>query len=234
MKYHYHDHPQNCDPKDYWSQVKRTVDGKPVDEGQIQMIVSAVSDNLALTKRDRLLDLCCGNGALSNLVFANCGGGVGVDISEYLIEIAQRDFQYLPERRYELCSVNDYLRQEPNPEQFTKALCYGAFMFLDEKMSRDFLLQLLHRFPQVKRLFLGNLPDKARMKAFFRPGNYLPGMEDDPTSPIGIWRTEQEFTALAEECGWEARISRMPDTFYAAKYRYDAVLTPMPAHTTAT
>lgn len=229
MKYHYQDHPQTCDPKDYWGQVKRTEGGKPVDAEQIEMIVSAISDGLALDEQDFLLDLCCGNGALSDLIFARCQGGVGVDFSDYLIQIARQDFQRLPERRYELGSVNDYLRSEAHPERFTKALCYGGFMFFDAAMSRDFLLELRRRFPRVDRLFLGNLPDKARMGTFFREGEYQPGIEDDPCSPIGIWRTEQEFSALAAECGWHARFSRMPETFYAAKYRYDAVLTPLAA-----
>lgn len=234
IKYHYEDHPQTCSRTDYWGQVKRTVGGQPVDAGQIQMIVAAVIDGLALDEQDFLLDLCCGNGALSDLIFDHCRGGVGVDFSEYLIKIARQDFQQLPGRSYELGSANDYLREEPRPERFTKALCYGAFMFFDADMSRDCLLQLRHRFPRVNTLFLGNLPDKDRKSAFFREGEYRPGIEDDPSSPIGVWRTEQEFAALAKECGWEAKFRRMPEAFYAAKYRYDAVLTPLADPTPAT
>lgn len=228
MKYYYQNHPQTCDPKDYWGQVKRTVGGKPVDDEQIGMIVSAIAGGLDLVKQDILLDLCCGNGALTDLIFGQCQGGVGVDFSEYLIKIAQQDFQHLPHRSYELASVIDYLHQEENPERFTKALCYGGFMFFDEETSRDCLLQVRRRFPNIKRFFLGNLPDKDRMESFFRGEAYQPGIENDPASPIGIWRTEQELAVIARECGWQIRFHRMPEAFYAANYRYDAVLTPLP------
>lgn len=224
--YYYHAHPETCDPKDYWSQVKRTVDGKPVDDAQIDLIVGAVCAGLHLEVDDFLLDLCCGNGALSDLFFRRCAGGVGVDFSEYLIGIAKQDFQHMPDRSYELCSANDYLEKTANPERFTKALCYGGFMFFDDADARRFLCTLRQRFSAIERLFLGNLPDKERMSSFFREGEYKPGIENDASSPIGIWRSVDEFVTMARECGWQATVSRMPDSFFAARYRYDMILHP--------
>ena len=96
----YKEHPKTCSPDDFWGQVKRTVNGTPVTQDQIDMIVDAVIKQLHLDLEDTLLDLCCGNGALSTLFFKYCKGGLGVDFSEYLISIANRNFALPPDQTY--------------------------------------------------------------------------------------------------------------------------------------
>src|SRR5262249_20650292 len=68
--------------------------------------------------------------------------------------------------------------------------------------------------------------DRAAMGAFFRDQPPPPGSERDPESPLGVWRSEAEVAALAAAGGWRVAFRRMPPTFYAAHYRFDAVLTP--------
>ena len=65
----YKEHPKTCEPDDFWGQVMRTVNGKPVGEEQIQMIIDSVISTLEITESDVLLDLCCGNGALTDRLF---------------------------------------------------------------------------------------------------------------------------------------------------------------------
>ena len=222
----YKHHPKTCARDDFWGQVKRTVNGLPISEDQIGMIVDAVCDGLALNEEDRLLDLCCGNGALTDRLFARCAGGLGVDYSEYLIDVAQEYFSRPPERIYRLNDAVAYLRMESDPAAFTKAACYGSFQYLAPDQAHEFLATLRRRFTGIRRLFIGNIPDKQRIANFYTQNNYSPGIENDHTSPIGIWRSCDEFERLAGECGWLARFSRMPKEYYAAHYRYDAILTP--------
>ena len=222
----YKEHPKTCDPEDFWGQVKRTVNGKPVPQKQIDMIVDAVSNGLELSMKDVLLDLCCGNGALTTYFFARCSGGLGVDFSEYLIEVARRHFVKRPQEDFILQDVVEFARTYQEPKRFTKAVCYGSLMFLLPESTCALLGTLRSRFTSLRKLFIGNLPDKAMMPDFFSDHSYEPGIENDPGSPIGIWRTEREFIELAAESGWAATSSRMPPSFYSAHYRFDAVLVP--------
>ncbi len=69
--------------REFLRQVGRTIDGQPITEQQIELDVAAVRTALELNPRDCLLDLCCGNGAITHRLAASCGFTFGVDFSKY-------------------------------------------------------------------------------------------------------------------------------------------------------
>jgi SAM-dependent methyltransferase len=221
----YKEHPKTCDPDDLWSQVKRTVNGKPLPQEQINMIVKAVCDGLELSTNDVLLDLCCGNGALTTFFFSCCRGGLGVDFSEYLIDVARKKFVKRPQEDFMLQEVVEFARTYPDPQRFTKAVCYGSLQYLTKNAAYELLMLLRQRFSGLHKLFVGNVPDKKFARSFFGD-RYEAGIENMPAGAIGIWRTHEEFRALAEETGWHMDIRYMPKDFYWAHYRYDVILLP--------
>lgn len=224
-RYMFKHHPETCDPDDYWGQVKRTVNGKPVSPEQIGLIVDSITDGLQLGSDDVLLDLCCGNGALTSHLFARCAGGLGVDYSKFLIDVANSRFSRNASERYVLADALDFVQNGQDPGNFTKALCYGAFPYFGPDAARSMLRGLNLRFERVTHLYLGQLPDKSRIGRFFTDRDPLPGEADDPGSLLGLWRTPEELTALAEEAGWTAQPIHQPDRFFASHYRFDALLT---------
>lgn len=220
----YKEHPKTCEPDDFWGQVMRTVNGRPVGEEQIRMIIDSIKSALDIVETDVLLDLCCGNGALTDRLFKLCRGGLGVDFSEPLIEIAHRYFQSLPYRKYELWDVEDFLRNTSGTGWFTKCLCYGSFMYLPEEKAVGVLQLINSRFERIERLFIGNIPDKTKLGVYCSEKKLKHMATDDPASPIGIWRTRDEFEKLSNANGWNVSFTEMPDSFYSSGYRYDALL----------
>jgi SAM-dependent methyltransferase len=221
----YKEHPKTCDPSDFWGQVKRTVNGVPVTQDQIDMIVDAVVNELELTQSDVLLDLCCGNGALSTLLFKYCDGGLGVDFSDHLISIANKNFLNPPHQTYILQDIVEFCSQPISPLLYTKMVCYGSFSYLEYDDAKQVLLNLNENFPNLLRGFIGNCPNKELLVDFYKDGSFEPGTENNPDSPIGIWRTPDEFITLAKHCGWTATIHKMSNKYYASHYRYDVILT---------
>lgn len=221
----YKEHPKTCQDDDFWGQVKRTVNGAPVSQEQIDMIVVAVANGLQLNKQDSLLDMCCGNGALSTLLFQQCQGGLGVDFSEHLISIANTYFSTPPTDTYILGDVVEFCAK-PKVDQkiFTKALCYGSFAYIEHERAELLLRSMHQNFQNIERFFIGNLPDKDHLQEFYHGRSYESGIENDPDSAIGIWRTQGEFIAMAKRCGWQAEITKMPEEYYSSHYRYDVVL----------
>lgn len=220
----YKEHPKTCNPDDFWGQVKRTVNGTPVSQDQIDLIVNVVVKELGLNQQDTLLDLCCGNGALTTLLFSHCKGGLGVDFSEFLIGVANKNFSKPPNQTFLLQDVVEYCEKPIAPSSFTKMVCYGSFPFIEYARAELLLRSLNNNFPNLTKLFIGNCPDKELLSDFYRERDFVAGVEKDPSSAIGIWRTESEFLALASRCGWQAQIHKMPNEYYAAHYRYDVVL----------
>ena len=219
----YKEHPKTCRSDDFWGQVKRTVNGTPVSQDQIDMIVDAVVGGLELNRNDTLLDLCCGNGALSALLFKHCKGGLGVDFSEYLISIANKYFAVPPDQVYILQDVVEFCENPVSPDKYTKMVCYGSFAYIEHARAKSMLSLLKNNFPNLERIYIGN-PDKNMLAEFYGDRPFVPGAESDPDSPIGIWRTQEEFILLAKCCGWRATFYKIPSQYYAAHYRYDVIL----------
>lgn len=211
-------------PDDFWGQIRRTVAGKPVDESQIETIVAAIRTGLEFKPNDVLLDLACGNGALSQRLYPDCAALLGVDLSPYMIDIANQYFADAPARRFIAQDAVEYVGAEAAPQSFTKVLCYGSFAYLSQDGALTVLRTLFERFTQVERVFIGNLPDRDRASLFYTVKAASPGELDDSTSQIGIWRTREQFEALAKQAGWRATFSAMPAGFYSSHYRYDVTL----------
>lgn len=217
--------PKTCHPKDFFGQVKRTVNGEPISQEQIFMILDAFSKGLNLEKRDILLDLGCGNGALVNYIFDNINSYYGVDFSEYLISIAKENFE---KEGFNFCcnDILSFLKNLSEDNYFNKALCYGVFSYFDKKTSHQILELILKKCKLITKLYIGNLPDKEKVSEFFYDDIDYTSLIDDPQSKIGIWRTKNEFSELCSNAGWDVEFINMPKTFYSAHYRYDAILIP--------
>src|ERR1700680_448711 len=235
----YESHARSCDPNDFQGQVMRNA-----GPDQVAMIVDAIGKRLDVGPHDVLLDLCCGNGAISDPIFARCRGGLGVDFTPYLIEVAKTNFERSPDRLYLLADAQEYVETTDDTKRFTKALCYGAFQCLPESKAIGVLTALRPRFPNLQRMFIGNLPDLDRVGNVFEgdiraaygegleerlqdlSGRHIPSPDELKRHDrlFGIWRTEQEMAKLAAGCGWRTEFSRMPSAFYGAHYRFDATL----------
>lgn len=223
-RFSYDEHARTCAPDDLLGQVCRTVRGVPVTDEQVQMILSAIKAALDLKRSDTLLELACGNGVLSKELFGVCGGYLGTDVSEYLISVAKKNFEKLPDYRFEIVGALDCVRRGERPYRFTKALCYAGLQYFPDEEAVDILRLLKTRFANVCAIFIGNLPDRNRAAEFYKQRQ--PGEEElsDPCTAIGIWRTQEQFARLATIAGWKASFSLMPSEFHSSYYRYDALL----------
>lgn len=223
LKFDHDAYARTRSPDDFWGQIRRTIRGEPVSDDQIKMIVDTILSALDLKPNDTLLDLACGNGALSHLLFGSCSGFLGVDMSEHLISIAKANFEAAPAYQFIQQGVAEYVCAESRPERFSKVLCYGSFSYFPAADAAYVLSALFERFSNAQAVFIGNIPDKELAAEFYEK---QPDSEElaDCCSQIGIWRTRNEFAQLAVDAGWKVEFSTMPKGFYASYYRYDALL----------
>lgn len=223
-KFDHNEYAKTRAPDDFWGQIRRTVQGAPVSEEQIEMIVDEIRSRIQLKPDDNLLDLACGNGALSRLFFDSCAEYLGVDFSEHLISVAKKNFEVLPRCQFMVQGAAEFVRLEPHPERFSKVLCYGSFSYFPAADAIEVLRTLFEKFTNVQTVFIGNLPDKDRAAAFYKEKQVSEEELLDNASQIGIWRNKREFAQLASDAGWKAKFSVMPTKYYASYYRYDVLL----------
>src|SRR6266542_884878 len=222
-KWDYKEYPKTLPPDDLWGQVRRTVYGKPVSEAQIKMMVDAIVAGLELKPTSMLVDIGCGNAALTARLFPYCDQCLGVDFSEYLISIANARFAS-PRHVFIYQDALEYVNQEPDPLRFDKVLCFAVFSYLSDASAQQLLGFLNERFLNVGSVFVGNIPDPERAASFFKGRDRDDVELDNPESQIGVWRTRGQLIAMAEETGWRVQFQRMPRAFYQAHYRYNALL----------
>lgn len=222
--YRHKEHPKKCATDDFWGQVSRTINGVPVSQENIDIIVNAIRDGLSFSSDDALLDIGCGNGALSQYFFDEVAYFHGIDFSEYLIKIAKSNFEKKPTHVFTEKDAVEYVETETDTDKYTKVLCYGAFTYFSFENAERLLSAIANRFTNVDRIFIGNLPDKDRAHLFYHAGKDYSNLLEDRESPIGIWRSKDEFSRLANKTGWDVEFFVMPEDFYSAHYRYDALL----------
>lgn len=218
------EYAKSCSNEDFWGQIRRTVNGKAVDNNQIDMITEAIVQNMQLNSDDKVIDLCCGNGALTNCYSNKISAVVGIDSSKHLIKIANQFFQKDLKSDFVCGDALDALKSISCPEQFTKVLCYGSFSYFDDKFGLEILKTLHKKFPNVRTVFLGNLPDINKHQEFFV--KKMPPLNDLKlnTTSIGVWRSEEDITDLCSKSGWNSCFSRMPNDFYGSNFRFDCTL----------
>lgn len=224
LKFSYDEHSKTCDPKDFLRQVCRTVNGMPVSEEQIAMIIAAIKTGLKLKNDDVLLDLACGNGSLSQHLFDSCGKYLGVDLSDNLISIAKINFEISSLYEFKVSDALNYIIYEQHPERYTKVLCYSSFQYFSDTEIEEIFSSLFVKYKNVSSIFIGNIPDKQRADCFYKEKMPSNSELQNTQTAIGAWRSKNDVAQIIKRTGWQIEFQTMPNEFYASYYRYDALL----------
>ena len=225
--FNHNEHAKQFARSDFWSQIRRTVNGEPIDDYQISLIISAVRNGLRVGRQDSVLDFGCGNGALSSVIALNGCRLHGVDNSEYLISIAKEYFEDQQRVTFQYTTIESFLAQlsVEHGFMFTKSLCYGAFSYFSDEEINHLFAAHNSKLQNVETIYIGNIPDISQKDKFFV--RYTPPDLDllSCKTSIGKWWTQCELHELARSYGWCSSIVKMPDDFYGSSYRFDLVLT---------
>lgn len=224
-EYIHKEYPKTVKKTEFWKQIKRTVNGVEVDKKDIEQIVCQIQKSLHLARKDHLLDLGCGNGALASYLFDDIDKYTGIDFSEYLLQIAAEYFKPNDAVNYIEKDVIEYIDTLKENPGYNKILIYGVISYFKHNDVLKLLQTIEKRLPEVQRIFIGNVPNKAKAKTFYAARDVRNYDINDSKSSIGVWWTEEEIKQVGRIAGFKANTLYMPDSFYGAKYRFDLLLT---------
>lgn len=205
---------------DFWRQVRRTINGNPVDPQQIDLIITQISKYLRLSQKDVLVDLGCGNGALSNLLQSKCSKLYGIDRSQYLIDVANEYFA-CDSASFEIGDIRALDVDLLISNRVNKVLMYGVSSFMnDDELAT--CIRDLSRLEEFS-MFIGNVRDIDCAHSFFKEEVDMRTLLDTSSS-MGMWRCRQWFFELSSQLGLSCSIHKMPYEFYAQEYYYDVLI----------
>lgn len=204
------------DPK---AQVGRQVSGSLHDDEVLHKIANKISSQLDLQPNDSLLDVCCGNGFLTELLASKCKEVYGVDFSELLIESASK--RNKPNTHW-ICA--DATSFELN-RKFNKILLYFSFQYIEkDEQAIAVLLQLKKHLNDNGTILIGDVPDSAKWftyynsipKLFFAIWSKIKGHND-----MGrFWKIEK-LIQLCHACGMKATLEKQESWQPYSWYRFD-------------
>ncbi|OOG48537.1 class I SAM-dependent methyltransferase [Rhodanobacter sp. C01] len=204
-------------------QVGRTINGAEEGASQIELTIETVRQVLRLDETDRVVDLCCGNGLITEVIASGVASVIGVDFSEKLIEHARRrgvasNVQYL---------TRDVSALEPSFFAEANKVCMLVSVQHLNSSEVSRLLRTLAESPSIEAVFIASVPDADRLSAFYddeRKMAYYLEREAEGRPHMGTWWSQQQIQALVEEVGLRVRFLAQHTGLTSAYYRYDCLI----------
>lgn len=214
------EYTKSLDGKGAQEQVLRTRNKASISEEQWQITVETIKRDLPAMPSDSLLDLCCGNGLLTEVYSPLVKEIISVDLSPQLVEnLKNKNLKNVTGIASDIRKVNF------SEGQFTKVLWYAGIQYLSEP---DIVTQIKKIRTWLKpggQLFIGDIPERTKMWDYFnsleRQELYFNSLEKN--SPIiGTWVDRKWIENLILASGFssvEAR-SQDPELIYS-DFRFD-------------
>lgn len=128
------------------------------NEKYIAKDIKYVVKKLNLNKNDIVLDLCCGNGIISNKISKSCKYITGVDISEQLINRAKENIGKLKNIFYH---ISDALNIPLNTNSVNKIFCLTSFhYFPDYDYTEGVIRGMLRVLKPKGKILITDIPNK--------------------------------------------------------------------------
>lgn len=190
------------------------------------MLIKHLTQLLDLRPQDYLLDLCCGNGLLTQRLAPACRRVVAIDMAPAMIAIAKEHFS-APNVTYLCGNVVDASTLVEGP--FDKILLQFSFQYLDPKEAQLALASMKQLIRPSGKVLLGDVPELAKLDRFYpslldRTRYHYQRLRGN--NPMGKFWSMEELSAIARPLGLRAVRLEQPTHFPYASYRMDVLLSP--------
>tara|TARA_B110000967_G_scaffold198944_1_gene232703 strand:+ start:147 stop:818 length:672 start_codon:yes stop_codon:yes gene_type:complete len=147
-------------PDNKISQVQRK------DEESTFLTVNHIIRILDITRVDKVLDVCCGNGIITCEIAKKCESIIGVDQSENLLKTAKTSSKEL-----NIDYINGSvlkLSELLNGRKFDKIYMQFSFQYFDKKNQGDKVIsELLKCLNPMGKIFIGDIPECDKFPDYY-------------------------------------------------------------------
>ena len=221
-KYYYDSNSRQSDGS-LLKQVGKTVNGRDISELQMKLIVQSIANILRLTTKDLVVDLCCGNGLITERLAPRVRRVIGVDFTPGLIKTAKmhntlHNIDYI---------ISDVLRLDSGFFLgLKKVVMYEALQHFSPKQFAK-LLDELRSLDTGSLVLLGSIPNKEKLKVYYDTEEkyaFYVKRESEGKPHIGRWWSIEEIERLVSMRGFKVIPLPQEPTLYTAYYRFNVLL----------
>lgn len=204
-------------------QVGKTVCGEEIDDAQMELIVGGIVQALRLNEQDVVVDLCCGNGLIARRLSHFVAKVIGVDFAHGLIEAANKH-NSAPNIEY---IHSDVLRLDrKHLAGHRKVVMYEGLQYFSVEQLDSLLVRLGDLEPD-SLIFIGGVPDKLRLNAYYDTAAkfaFYMRRENEGKPHMGRWWLREEIERAAALRGFGVTFLPQAPTLYTAYYRFDVLI----------
>ncbi len=190
-----------------------------------------IAEQLGLTKDDIVLDVCCGNGLLTQYLAKHCKAILGIDFSESHIQFARQHYAS-PSVQFvcaDALQLENFIRPEGVFEKgFTKSTLCFSFQYFESVQQGLRVVKGVFKHTKGS-LFLGDIPDRERFFAYYHSvaklGRLLKQMLFQQNDMGKFW-TSTELDFIAKTLHKQGQKRPQPVHFPYAYYRMDYLIKP--------
>jgi cyclopropane fatty-acyl-phospholipid synthase-like methyltransferase len=209
-------------------QVMRTVNKKPVEDDVFLRTVDFVEKQMGLNGKSDLLELCCGNGAMTIPLAHRVNSVLAVDFSEPLIHRLQERSRKEDLFNIKTLTMNVADLSTDILTPFSHILLYYAFQYFEES-DAVYLFEKAHSWLLPGGIFyIGEIPDREKLWTFANTPEYEKSYFDllkNGKPAIGTWYEKTFLHKLADWAHFSrCEIIKQPSWQINSGYRFDIKL----------
>jgi ubiquinone/menaquinone biosynthesis C-methylase UbiE len=205
------------------ARVMRTLNGQPVTEVEWQRELRYILRFSQVEMKDDVLELCCGNGILTENLATHCRSVVAVDyVQDLILELKRKKLPNVTARS------GDIRKLRIPPASFDLVVICAGVQYLTETETVNLLGKIYHWLKPGGRLCLFHVPSNRRLWHYvntqakrdlyfkrIRAGRQL----------VGTWYDKEWFKHLAEFLNYQSvDVRSQPRDQVYSHYRFDVIL----------
>jgi len=201
-------------------------------ETNLDVIVKDIITKLEITKKDVVLDVCCGNGMITRKIADECESICGVDFSEVLINTAKQKNQ-TENITYYLSDALNITNIFPD-NCFDKSYLYFSFQYFKYDIGKQVIKMLSQVTKHGGKIFIGDIPDKTRRSNYyntfrkrlrFLKNSVLRILENiDGEDSLGWWWHPNRMKRICRKLDLKCEIIEQNRNLPHYNYRFDALI----------
>jgi len=189
------------------------------------LTVKHIVDKLEVKQSDAILDVCCGNGIITQEISKVSRRVVGIDQSKKLIDVALKKHKQ-SNISYRVGNAL-FIRQILKRDMFDKIYLQFSFQYFDKKEGRRVIKQILKSLKPNGKFFIGDIPNKDNFSIFYdspiKKIRYFKGNLLNKNEMGKFWKVS-ELDEICKKLEVKGTYIEQPKQLPYSHYRFDYII----------